>query len=85
MLAGDISIVKTSIPAVSRLTAGFIPITITVDEFTKIDYLLQINLQTDPDTYAIPHDLKITENVVGLTVSVGAGTTVSGEIIAMGR
>jgi len=75
----------TSIPATSRLTAGELPITITIDDFNYVDYVLQLNLNTSPDTYAVPHDLKIDGNVVGITVYVGAGTTVSGEIITQGR
>ena len=57
---------------------------VTVTDLKKVEYVLQVNLNTDPDTYAIPHDPSIAGNAVGLTVYAGAGTTVGGEILTLG-
>ena len=57
---------------------------VTVTDQKKVEYVLQINLNTDPDTYAVPHDPYIAGNAVGLTVYTGAGTTVGGEILTVG-
>jgi len=56
----------------------------TITDLKQIEYILQFNLTTDPDTYVIPHDASIDGNVVGVTVYAGAGTTVGGEVIAIG-
>jgi len=76
-------ITKPSIPA--TVGTGTFGITVRVSDFNYVDYILQVNLTTSPKTYAIPHDIGIEDNVIGLTVTVGAGTTVSGEIITQGR
>ena len=57
---------------------------VTVTDQKKVEYVLQINLNTTPDTYAVPHDASIAGNAVGLTVYAGAGTTVGGEILTVG-
>jgi hypothetical protein len=65
--------------------SGDVALAVTVTDLDKVDYLLQINLNTSPTTTGIPHDLAINGNVVGITVYAGAGTTLSGEIIAIGN
>ena len=57
---------------------------VTVTELKQVEYVLQVNLNTEPDTYAHEHDPKITGNVVGMTIYAGAGTTISGEVLTLG-
>jgi len=64
--------------------SGANAIVVTFNDLKRIDYVLQVNLNTSPVTYATPHNIAISDNNVGMTVYVGAGTTLSGEIIAIG-
>lgn len=57
---------------------------VSVDDLRQVEYILQFNLTTSPDTYVHEHDAKITGNAVGVTVYAGAGTTVGGEVIVIG-
>jgi len=77
-------IAKASIPTTSILSAGDIPITVTVTDVKKVEEVLQWNFNTDPHTNATPTGTKVDGNTVGTTVYVGAGTTLSGEVIVIG-
>jgi len=77
-------IAKASISPVSRLSAGDIPIVVAVTDVRKVEEVLQWNLNTDPHTNATPTGTKVDGNTVGTTVHVGAGTTISGSVIAIG-
>ena len=63
-----------------------VAITVPVPDLRNVEYVLEVNFKTDPDTTVYgPHDKKITGNVVGLTIAeVAAGTTLTTEIIAIG-
>ena len=80
---GKKKVVETISPT-SILAAGHIPITVTFNDLNDVEYIIQFNFKTDPTTYAVPHDAKIEGNVAGVSVYVGAGTTLSGEVIAQG-
>lgn len=77
-------IVSTSIPSQDRVDAGDLAYSIRVGEINKVEYILRCSFQTDPDTYAVEHDPDINDNLVGLSVYVGAGTSLSGEMVALG-
>lgn len=85
ILPGGRIIARTALTdtVVGATTDTALPAAIVTD-LKKVEYVLQINLNTDPDTYAIPHDASIAGNAVGLTVYTGAGTTVGGEILTVG-
>ena len=77
-------IAKASITATSRLTAGDIPIAVTVADLKKVEEVLQWNINTDPHTTYSVTGIKVDGNVVGATVYVAAGTTISGEVLVLG-
>jgi len=77
-------IVSVSIPSQDRVDAGDLTYSIRVGDINKVEYILRCNFQTDPDTYAVEHDPDINDNLVGLSVYVGAGTSLSGEMLALG-
>ncbi len=77
-------IARQTITATSILSAGSIALTVSFPDLKKVEYALAVNLSTDPKTNATPQDITTEKNVVGMTVYVGAGTTVSGEVIALG-
>jgi len=77
-------IAKASITATSRLTAGAIPITVTVTALKKVEKVLNYDISTSPQTNWSPTGLKITNNVVGVTIYVASGTTISGEVLVLG-
>jgi len=79
------AIAKASLTAASRLNAGVLTFNVTFSDLKKVEYVIQCNLNTSPNTNATPQGIKPTQNVVGLTVYVGAGTTVSGDIFAIGH
>jgi len=67
-------------------TAGNYAITVTINEHRitekMIEYLPTTNPTTDPGT---PTNVVITGNVVGFTlIGVGAGTTLTAEVVAVG-
>jgi len=66
------------------VSAGNTARTVRFSDLNRVDYVLQVNLTTSPPTYATHHGVKITDNVVGLTLYAGAGTTLGGEVIAEG-
>jgi len=78
-------IARTTIPATTIAAAGNLPLTIRIDDFNNVDYVIQLNFDTSPVTYVVPFNISINANIVGLTVYAAAGTTVSGEIITQGR
>jgi len=45
---------------------------------------MQVNLNLSPSTNVTPHDVKIDGNAVGMTLYCAAGTTLSGEVVAVG-
>lgn len=64
------------------------PINVTISDLRTVEYVLQINLKTTPhtawDTFP-SEDVKITGNVVGMTLgSTAAGTTITAEVVAIG-
>ena len=59
-------------------------VNVALPDLRAVECVLQVNLNTDPQTNATPQGIKITGNAVGMTVYVGAGTTVSGEVVAVG-
>ena len=73
-----------TVSATSRLTAGAIPITVTIAALRKVEKVLQWNLNTSPQTNYSVTGIKIDGNVVGATVYVAAGTTISGEVVVLG-
>jgi len=79
------AIAKASLTAKSRTNAGALAFTVTFTDLKKVEYVIQCNLSTSPKTNATPQDFDYNKNIVGLTVYVGAGTTVSGDIFAIGH
>jgi len=77
-------IARAPIAQVIGAEAGNIAALATLSDLRQVEYVLQYNFTTSDDTNACPHDGKITGNVVGVTVCIGAATTVSGEVIAIG-
>lgn len=66
---------------------GNVNINVVVPDLRQIEYVLEVQFSTNPDTYIESGfaDKKITGNVVGLTVyGVHAGTTLTTEVIAIG-
>ena len=78
------TIAKSSLTAASRVDAGILVFNITMNDLRSVENILQFNFISDPDTYAVPQDASINQNVIGVTIYVGAGTTLSGEVIAVG-
>lgn len=78
-----IAVGKTTVIAPS---AGSYAITITVPDLRKVEYVLNYKFTTDPICDpGTPVNEKIVGNVVGFTiVGVGAGTTLTAEILAVG-
>ena len=72
--------------AVDRVDAGKLYITATLTDLKTVEDVLQYNLNVVPNTTFAAEKATISGNVVGVTVNVGAGTTVEGtsEIIAIG-
>lgn len=65
--------------------AGNAALTATVTDLRKVEYVVSINITTSPaQRIDAPRDLKITSNVVGVTVYAGGATTVGGEAITIG-
>ena len=64
------------------------PINVTLPDLRKVEYVLSVNLKTTPATTwdtSPSRNLKITGNVVGMTLgSTAAGTTITAEAIAVG-
>jgi len=77
-------IVKESFGPADRLDAGVLNFVVTFTGLKKVEEIIDVNLVTDPVTNATPQEYDKSANVVGMTVYVGAGTTVSGEVIALG-
>jgi hypothetical protein len=67
-------------------TAGNYAVTVTISEHRNTERMLQYRPRTDPDTDpGVPTDDVIVRNVVGFTLmGVGAGTTLTVEVIATG-
>lgn len=84
LLADKRIIAQASITAVSRTTAGALAVTAAITELKKVEYVLQFNLKTSPDTNYSTEEISLDGNVAGATVYVAAGTTISGEIIGVG-
>lgn len=68
--------------------AGASNIVVRVPDLKYVEYVLQVQHDTDPDTELSSgsgQDKKITGNLVGLTLfGVAAGTTLTSKIIAIG-
>lgn len=66
--------------------AGDYPITITVPDLKQVEYVLQYKFTTDPTVDpGTPVNERIVGNVVGVTlVGVGAGTTLTAEVVVIG-
>jgi len=77
-------IAKATVSATSRTTAGALPVTVTVTDVKKVEHVIQWNLNTSPQTNYSPTGIKITNNIIGATIYVAAGTTISGEVVALG-
>ncbi len=64
------------------------PINVTLPDLRSVEYVLTVNLKTTPDTTWDTYpsrNLKITGNIVGLTLgSTAAGTTITAEVIGVG-
>jgi len=67
-------------------SAGNYAITVTISEHRETERVLEWNLATNPTCDpGSPTNVKITHNVVGCTlIGVGAGTTLTAEVIASG-
>jgi len=77
-------IAKATVSATSRTTAGALPVSVTVTDVKKVEYVMQWNLNTSPQTNYSPTGIKITNNIVGATIYVASGTTISGEVVVLG-
>ncbi len=80
-------IARTAIAAVGRSAAGeIIPTDVQVTDLRKVEYVLAVNLTKANDAGAAvtPHGVKLTNNIVGLTVYASAGCTISGEVLTIG-
>ena len=70
-------------------TSGATTIPIVTSKFETpngIAYILQVNLSTTPATVtAYAWGSKIVGSVVGMTVTIGSGGTVSGEVLAVAQ
>lgn len=80
-------IARTAITAIGRSTAGeIIPADLTVTDLRKVEYVLSVNLikANDAGAAVTPHGVKLTNNIVGLTVYASAGCTISGEVLSIG-
>jgi hypothetical protein len=67
--------------------AGVVYLTVTITELQTIDAVLEVHtVSTDPKTYAYgPEHVTVAGNVVGFTLrEVGAGTTLTAEVVALG-
>jgi len=77
-------IAKATVSAVHRLTAGPLAITVTVGDVRKVEEVLKWKLTADPQTNWSPVYEGAEKNVVGATIYVASGTTLSGEVIVLG-
>ena len=60
-------------------------VTVTMKDLRVVEYLIQVNVTTDPVVQvSLPQNVKIDKNVVGMTLYFGAGTTLTVEAIASG-
>lgn len=58
---------------------------VTVTDLRKVEYVLQVNIDSSVKTAnATPSGQGITNNAVGLSIAVGANTTITGEILTVG-
>jgi len=75
---------KGDISATVASAAGPVAITVTIASVRRVEKVIGWNLNLDPQTNATPTGVKITGNVVGATIYVAAGTTISGECLVIG-
>lgn len=75
---------RAALAAANRSSAGILAQSVTLTDLRKVEYLLQANINSDADTDATVKGSAASTNVVGLSIYVGAGTTISGEVIAIG-
>jgi hypothetical protein len=60
-------------------------VTVPMRDLRKVIKVLQINVTTDPVVdVSVPENIKVTGNVVGMTLVCGAGTTLTVECTALG-
>jgi len=75
----------TSDQIVVPVGGGSQAVTITMKDLGVVEYVLQVNVTTDPVVQvSVPQNVKIDKNVVGMTLYFGAGTTLTVEAIAAG-
>ena len=77
-------IAVADITAVGRSDAGKLSISATLTHLKTVEYVLQTNLDADPNRNFSVERPSIAGNVVGITVYVGGGTTLTGEVIGIG-
>ena len=59
---------------------------VVITELARIDAVLQVNVKTDPVVdVGLPSNVDIDGPIIGLTLPVAAGTTLTPEVIAIGN
>jgi len=84
---GHLDVVKSGTASVTIPTGGgSVPVSVTIAELSKIYYVAEVRINTDPkvNEVYVPQGITVTGNVVGLTVSAAVGTTVYVEVFAYG-
>jgi hypothetical protein len=80
-------IVRQSITT-TVLASGDTGLNTTMNDLERAEYVIQYNFSLNPAAGAnrsvTQYGTSITGNVVGVTVNVGLGTTLTGEVIASG-
>lgn len=81
----DGRIIARTALATQNIATGAGAQSVTVADLRKVEYVLQLNIDSAlKTTYAVLTGHGITNNAVGLSFVVGAGTTITGEIITIG-
>ncbi len=76
---------KESMTEATPASSGQQAFTVTFNDLRSVEDVIDVQLSVGANTDATHHDVSITGNVVGVSVYVGAGTTLGGDIVAIGH
>jgi len=77
-------IAKASITRTAMAANTPTALSATITDLRKVEDILTVNLLSDANAALHVSGTSVSGNVVGVTVNAAAGTTVGGEIIALG-